>query len=174
MILAQRGGPDIETWPPPAYPGCVHVSFICTGNICRSPIAAAVFRSRVDDAGLTDKVTITSAGTGSWHIGEPCDPRAAAVLRARDYPVEHVATRVNTEHLNADLLLAADAGHIDALIGLGVPPERARLLRSFDPDAPLDAEVPDPYYGAEGGFDEVLAMIEAAMPRLLDWVRERV
>lgn len=152
----------------------MHVSFICTGNICRSPIAAAVFHSHVEDAGIADKVRVTSAGTGSWHIGEPCDPRAAAVLRANDYSVDHVAARINDEHLNADLLLAADAGHLDVLIGLGVPPERARLLRSFDPDAPLDAEIPDPYYGADGGFDEVLAMIEAAMPRLLGWVRERL
>lgn len=152
----------------------MHVSFICTGNICRSPIAAAVFRRHVEDAGLADKVKITSAGTGSWHIGEPCDPRAAAVLHTNAYAVEHVATRINDEHLNADLLLAADAGHLDVLVGLGVPPERARLLRSFDPDAPLDAEVPDPYYGADGGFDEVLLMIEAAMPRLVDWVRERL
>ncbi|MPY97825.1 MAG: protein tyrosine phosphatase [Actinophytocola sp.] len=152
----------------------MHVSFICTGNICRSPIAAAVFRSYGEDAGIADKVKVTSAGTGSWHIGEPCDPRAAEVLRTNDYDVEHVANRINDEHLNADLLLAADAGHLDVLIGLGVPPERARLLRSFDPDAPLDAEVPDPYYGADGGFNEVLAMIEAATPRLVDWVRERL
>lgn len=152
----------------------MHVSFICTGNICRSPIAAAVFRSYVEDAGIADKVKVTSAGTGSWHVGEPCDQRAAAVLRANDYAVDHVASRIHDEHLNADLLLAADAGHLDVLIGLGVPPERARLLRSFDPDALLDAEVPDPYYGADGGFDEVLAMIEAAMPRLVDWVRERL
>lgn len=152
----------------------MHVSFVCTGNICRSPMAAAVFLEHLRRAGLAERVQVTSAGIGPWHVGEGADPRTEAVLKAHGYPAEHVAAQVGAEHLDADLLLAADNGHMRSLRRLTDHPERVRLLRSFDPEAEADAEVPDPYFGAEDGFDEVLAMIEAAMPGLLDWVRERL
>ncbi|MDV6013827.1 low molecular weight protein-tyrosine-phosphatase [Haloechinothrix sp. LS1_15] len=149
----------------------MHVSFVCSGNICRSPMAANVFREHLRRAGLDGQVRVTSAGTGPWHIGEPADERAAATLRKHGYPDEHVAAQVNPEHLEADLLLAADAGHLRVL-RRHVEPDRVVLLRSFDPAAPEGAEVPDPYYS--GGFDTVLEMIEGSMPGLIEWVRERL
>ncbi|MQA60124.1 MAG: protein tyrosine phosphatase [Actinophytocola sp.] len=152
----------------------MHISFVCSGNICRSPMAAMVFTEHLRRAGLDTEVTVTSSGIGGWHVGEPADERARAVLEANGYPVKHAAAQLGDEHLDADLLLAADAGHLRALRGHVADPDRVRLLRSFDPDAPADAEVPDPYYGARNGFAEVLEMIEAAMPGLLDWVRERL
>jgi protein-tyrosine phosphatase len=88
--------------------------------------------------------------------------------------VEHVAAQVGAEHLDADLFLAMDRGHDKALRRLVPDPSRVRLMRSFDPSAPAGAEVPDPYYGGPDGFEEVLAMIEAATPGLLDWVREHL
>lgn len=151
-----------------------HVSFICTGNICRSPMAALVFAEHLRRAGLAEKVRVSSAGIGSWHIGDDIDRRARTALTGNGYPVEHVAAQVAREHLGADLLLGADQGHLRELRRRVDDPDRVRLLRSFDPDAPDGAEVPDPYYGSRGGFTEVLAMIEATMPGLLDWVRERV
>jgi protein-tyrosine phosphatase len=150
----------------------VHVVFVCTGNICRSPIAEKVFAAELDRAGLADGVHVTSAGTGSWHIGSPADDRAAALLRAEGYPDAHTARQVDAEQLGADLLVALDDSHRHALRSMVPEPDRVRLLRSFDPAAPEDAEVPDPYYGDDDGFVEVLAMVRAAMPGLLDWVRE--
>lgn len=152
----------------------MHVSFVCTGNICRSPMAAAVFAARLREAGLADRVRVSSAGIGPWHIGEGADPRAMAILKEHGYPLEHAAAQVGPEHLDADLLLAADDGHLRSLQRLLPGDERVRLLRSFDLAAAVGAEVPDPYFGEDGdlaGFTEVLAMIEACMPGLLDWVR---
>lgn len=136
-------------------------------------MAAIVFRAHLERAGLADRVRVTSAGTGPWHVGEPADPRARATLRANGYDGGHVAAQVDGDHLDADLLLAADRGHLRELRRLTGDPERVVLLRSFDPSAPADAEVPDPYYGDEG-FDEVLAMVERSVPGLLDWVKARV
>lgn len=137
-------------------------------------MAAMVLTEHLRRAGLAERVRVTSAGTGPWHVGEPADARAAETLRRNRYPVEHVAAQVDDEHLAADLLLAADAGHLRALRGKLAEPERAVLLRSFDPNAPEGAEIPDPYYGGENGFDEVLGMIESAVPQLVEWVRSRL
>jgi protein-tyrosine phosphatase len=149
------------------------VVFVCTGNICRSPIAEKVFVHELERAGLADAVRVSSAGTGGWHIGSPADDRAAALLRAEGYPDTHTARQIDAEQLSADLLVALDQSHRRALRAMVSEPDRVRLLRSFDPDAPDDAEVPDPYYGGPEGFTEVLTMIRAAMPGLLDWVRSR-
>jgi protein-tyrosine phosphatase len=154
-------------------PTPLSVVFVCTGNICRSPIAEKVFVHELERAGLADAVRVSSAGTGSWHIGSPADDRAAALLRAEGYPDTHTARQVDAEQLSADLLVALDQSHRRALQSMVSEPDRVRLLRSFDPDAPADAEVPDPYYGSPDGFSEVLTMIRAAMPGLVDWVRSR-
>ena len=156
------------------YAEGVHLSFVCTGNICRSPSAALVVAEQVRRAGLDDRVRVTSAGIDAWHVGEPIDRRAGDLLAARGYPVEHVAAQVDAGDLAADLILAMDRGHEKALRKLVDDPSRVRLLRSFDPAATGDLDVPDPYYGGEEGFEEVLDMIEAATPGLLAWVRERL
>ncbi|MCE7008346.1 low molecular weight phosphotyrosine protein phosphatase [Kibdelosporangium philippinense] len=152
----------------------VHLSFICTGNICRSPMAAIVVREHLRREGLEDNVTVTSAGTGSWHVGDAADSRAQKILLDHGYPTSHVAAQVGTEHLSADLLLAMDAGHARELRRLVDDPDKIRLFRSFDPAATGDLDVPDPYYGGNDGFQIVLAMIEAATPGLIEWVKENL
>ncbi|MEU6646575.1 low molecular weight protein-tyrosine-phosphatase [Saccharomonospora sp. NPDC046836] len=151
----------------------MHVCFVCSGNICRSPMAAIVFREHLRRAGLADEVRVTSAGTGPWHVGDAADPRASATLAAGGYDVEHVAAQLGEPHLDADLFVAADKGHLRSLHRVVGDPDRVVLLRGFDPTAPPGAEVPDPYYGDGDGFTEVLGMIERAMPGLLDWVRRQ-
>jgi protein-tyrosine phosphatase len=152
----------------------LHLCFVCSGNICRSPMAALVFGEHLRRAGLADQVRVTSAGTGPWHVGEPADPRARETLTAHGYGGEHVAAQVDEEHLAADLLLAADSAHLRTLRPKVEDSGRVRLLRAFDPSAPPGAEVPDPYYGGDEGFGEVLAMIERTVPGLLDWVRREL
>lgn len=151
-----------------------HVSFVCSGNICRSPMAALVFAEHVRRAGLADRVRVSSAGVGPWHVGEPADPRARRTLAAHGYPTEHVAAQVDDDHLGADLLLAMDSGHEKALRRLVDDKDRVAMFRSFDPEATGDLDVPDPYYGGPDGFADVLAMVEAAMPGLLEYVREQL
>ncbi len=152
----------------------MHICFVCSGNICRSPSAALVFVEHLRRTGLDEVVRVTSAGIGPWHAGEAIDERAGEALLRHGYRVEHVAAQVGSEHLDADLFLALDRGHDKALRRLVDDPSRVRLLRSFDPDATGDLDVPDPYYGGPEGFEEVLAMIEAAVPGLLTWVRGRL
>lgn len=135
-------------------------------------MAALVFRAYLEREGLADVVRVSSAGTGPWHAGEPADKRAQATLRAHDYPTDHIAAEIDDPHLDADLLLAADDGHLRFVRGKLADPSRVRLLREFDPTAGEGAEVPDPYYGADDGFERVLGMIERSMPGLLQWVRE--
>ncbi|WP_219905357.1 low molecular weight protein-tyrosine-phosphatase [Actinopolyspora mortivallis] len=152
----------------------LHVSFVCTGNICRSPMAALVFGEHLRRAGLDDRVEVSSAGTGPWHVGESADPRTSAVLADHGYPTEHTAAQLDEHHIGADLLLAMDAGHLRVLRDSLPNPDRARLLRSFDPGSDEWAEVPDPYFGGERGFDRVMEMIESSVPGVLDWVRARL
>lgn len=156
----------------PSYGGQVHVSFVCTGNICRSPMAAQVLRTHLDRAGVSG-VVVTSAGTGGWHAGEPADPRVVELLRSKGYGTDHVARQIDSEDLSADLVVALDRGHLSLLRRQVPEPDRVRLLRSFDPEAPSDAEVPDPFYGPPEGFQEVLWLIESATPGLVEWLRNQ-
>jgi protein-tyrosine phosphatase len=152
----------------------VRICFVCTGNICRSPSAALVVAEYVRRAGLAGRVRVSSAGTGPWHVGEPIDRRAGEALARRGYPTGHVAAQIGPGDLDADLLVAMDGSHEKALRRMAGDPSRVRLLRSFDPGATGDLDVPDPYYGGPEGFEEVLAMIEAAAPGLVSWARERL
>lgn len=147
----------------------LHVTFVCTGNICRSPMAAKMFEAHLYRAGLANRVRVSSAGTGSWHVGDPADPRTEATLRRAGYPTEHVAATFGDEHRDADLVVTLDSGHDRELAHRGVPTEQRRLLRSFDPAAD-GLDVPDPYYGDQADFELVRDQIEAAVPGLLDWV----
>jgi protein-tyrosine phosphatase len=148
------------------------VCFVCTGNICRSPMAEAVFRAHLARDGLAGRVVTDSAGTGDWHVGDGADPRTVATLTAAGYDSAHTARRFEPEWFaRRDLIVALDRGHERALRALAPTPEDAakvRLLRSFDPDAAGDdLDVPDPYYGGERGFTDVLQLVEAAMPGLV-------
>ncbi|CAL9507654.1 low molecular weight protein-tyrosine-phosphatase [Streptomyces sp. Tu 3180] len=154
------------------------VCFVCTGNICRSPMAESVFRARVAEAGLDGLVEVDSAGTGGWHEGDGADPRTVAVLRESGYGTGHTARQFDPSWFaRLDLVIALDSGHLEALRRLA-PTERdadkVRLLRSYDPAAGDDLDVPDPYYGGADGFDACLEMVEAASDGLLAAVREQV
>lgn len=144
--------------------------FVCTGNICRSPMADVMARAALDDAGLSDRVTVSSVGTGGWHVGGPMDSRAAAELRSHGYDPAHVAAQLDSNDHSADLLVALDRGHRAHLLDAGVAPGRVRLLRSFDPDAHGD-DVADPYYGEDSGFARTHDEIAAALPGLVAEVR---
>src|SRR5207237_6799131 len=110
----------------------LHVTFICSGNICRSPMAEKMFAHQIKERGLSDAVRVTSAGTGGWHAGDPADQRASHVLREHGYPTAHCAAQIDGDHLAADLVVALGRNHERMLREMGVPPNRIRMLRSFD------------------------------------------
>ncbi|MGP4008028.1 low molecular weight protein-tyrosine-phosphatase [Streptomyces sp. 4N124] len=154
------------------------VCFVCTGNICRSPMAESVFHARVVEAGLDELVEVDSAGTGGWHEGDGADPRTVAVLEEHGYDSAHTARQFQASWFSRlDLVIALDTGHLKALRRLAPTEqdaEKVRLLRSYDPAAGHDVDVPDPYYGGMDGFEECLEMVEAASVGLLAAVREQV
>lgn len=154
----------------------LRVCFVCTGNICRSPTAEVVFRRLVEEAGLSDRVVVDSAGTGPWHAGDDMDPRARHTLLAHGYqPHDHVAKQfLAADFDERDVVLAIDSGHLSRLGNLARlssdPAEAAgslSLLRSYDPTAGTDLDVPDPYYDDAEGFENVLEQIERACTGLL-------
>jgi protein-tyrosine phosphatase len=149
----------------------LHVTFVCSGNICRSPMAEKMFAHQIEERGLSGAVRVTSAGTGSWHVGEPADERARHVLRDHGYPSAHEAARLDEDHLSADLVVALGRNHQRILADLGVPAARLAMLRSFDPRSGAHAlDVEDPYYGTQDDFEDVFAVIDAALPGLHAWV----
>ncbi|MGW6743001.1 low molecular weight protein-tyrosine-phosphatase [Streptomyces sp. NPDC055025] len=156
------------------------VCFVCTGNICRSPIAEAVFRARLTEAGLDGLVEADSAGTGGWHEGDGADPRAVAVLDAHGYGNDHTARQFHASWFSRlDLVIALDEGHLRELRRLAPTPADAakvRLLRSYDAAAEPtgDLGVPDPYYGDITGFEECLELVEAASEGLLAAVQDTI
>jgi protein-tyrosine phosphatase len=153
----------------------VRISFVCLGNICRSPTAEAVMRHLVAKAGLGDRIAVESAGTGDWHIGEPRDRRSQAVGRARGIPLSGTAHQFTSEDFDRyDHVIAMDRSNRAELLRLARNDRdkaKVRLLRSFDPTAPEDAEVPDPYYGGPTGFDDVFDICERACRGLLEHLR---
>ena len=158
--------------PEPRTPGRYRVAVVCLGNICRSPMADVVLNARVEQAGLGDAVEVVSAGTGDWHVGRPMDPRAAALLTAEGYDAErHRAQQVVASWLGElDLLLAMDRDNLSDLRSLGPVEEgRVRLFRDYDPEG-TGGEVPDPYYGGESGFRDVLDIVERSSAALVSEV----
>ncbi len=156
-------------------PTTYRITVVCLGNICRSPIAEAVLRARLDEAGLGGRVVVDSAGTGDWHLGHPADPRALDALDAAGYPHDHVARQIRPHWFDdLDLVLAMDESNYRDLLRMrpSSAPE-LRMMRAFDPalahlPEPNPAlDVPDPYYGGPEGFAEVLAMIESAADGLV-------
>jgi protein-tyrosine phosphatase len=153
----------------------IAVSFVCMGNICRSPTAEAILRHLVAEAGLDHRITVDSAGTGAWHVGEERDRRTRAVAQRRGMPITGPARQfVRGDFNRFDLVLALDEDNQRDLRRLA-PDEEARakirLLRSFDAKAAPGAEVPDPYYGGPDGFDLVFDVCLAACRGLLDHLR---
>ena len=151
---------------PPPSGSPYRIAFVCLGNICRSPMAEVVLTRLVEEAGLADKVEVTSCGTGDWHVGDPMDPRAASQLVASGYDASgHRASQFDPSWLERDLVLAMDAENLAEITdGRGVD-HQVRMFRSFDPRVspgagPADLDVPDPWFGGDDGFREVLDLVE--------------
>jgi len=145
------------------------VLFVCTGNICRSPTAEAIFRKLATDAGMA--VTADSAGTHGYHVGEPPDPRAQKAAAKRGYDLSALRARTieGADFRRFDLILAMDQEHhaILSRIAGSSAEHKLKLMMSYARRF-KDRDVPDPYYGGPQGFERVLDMLEDAAKGLLE------
>jgi low molecular weight protein-tyrosine phosphatase len=151
----------------------VEVVFVCWGNICRSPMAERVAQGWAAREGLHG-VRFSSAGTSREELGEPIDGRARRVLERSGYSTGgHRAHQITAAEIReADLVIAMEDLHLSRMRRLVPDADNLALLSDFDPDAAPGSGVPDPWYGSPDGFNGTLAAIEAAMPGVLDRVRE--
>jgi protein-tyrosine phosphatase len=150
------------------------ILFVCLGNICRSPTAEGVFRGLCEREGVSERLYVDSAGTGAWHVGKAPDRRAQAAARARGVDLSRQRARqVNAEDFpRFHYLLAMDGDNLRALRGRCPPGYHSRLQLFLDFAEDTDIrEVPDPYYGGDEGFDQVLNLVESASLGLLQHLR---
>lgn len=143
---------------------------VCSGNICRSPSAEVVLRTLA--AGSKElEIEVESAGMGAWHIGQGADPRTVATWEARGYRQEHRARQFQTDWFERfDLLFAMDRSHQRELLAKARSDEeraKVRLLREFDAESNGDLDVPDPYFGGQADFEEVLTIIERSLRQFI-------
>lgn len=161
------------------------VMTVCTGNICRSPMGEVILRKFIADRGLADKVEVDSTGVSDEEYGNPIDPRAQRVLRARGYEVpRHFARKVTpAEAEDTDLLLPMTASHMRRLMRI-VPRDHwdaIHMYRSFDPSLPKPAkghedeiDLVDPWYGGPREFEVAIDQIEHVAPYIVDFIEGEI
>lgn len=146
------------------------VMFVCLGNICRSPLAHAVFRKLVDDRNLSDRYEVQSSGTCAYHAGEQSDSRMRMTAQERGVVIKHRARQILRCDLEEyDYIFAMDRNNYRNIKRLSANEEllsRVRLFRDYDPEGPGD--VPDPYYGGQDGFNDVYKIVERTCSNILD------
>ncbi len=146
------------------------ILFVCMGNICRSPTAEGVFRQKVLDAGLEERIHIDSAGTHAYHVGEPPDSRAQAAALQRGFDLsDQRARRVSAADFEEfDYIIAMDQSNFADLQAICPPGHEHKIKLFLEYGERCDTcEVPDPYYGGRTGFERVLDLIEDAAEGLL-------
>ncbi|WP_168014253.1 low molecular weight protein-tyrosine-phosphatase [Halomonas salinarum] len=154
----------------------MRVLFVCLGNICRSPTAEGILRHKLEEAGLAGRVTIDSCGTGDWHVGKAPDRRATAAAASRGIDLSAIRARQldRADFERFDYLLAMDHGNLADLSAMRPKGCDAHVGLFLDFAGREGEAVPDPYYGAEDGFGEVLDLVEAAADGLVEDLRKRL
>ena len=141
----------------------VRVLFVCLGNICRSPLGAAILKKKIHDEGMQAWVEVDSCGTSDYHIGAGADPRTIASADKHGVPIDHCARQLTREDLEVfDFVLAMDKSNYHNILKLAPGKDvrhKIRLMREFDPGS-RGTEVPDPYHGGEREFQEVYEILD--------------
>lgn len=157
----------------PVLESTTSLLFVCMGNICRSPTAEGVFRHMATDAGIVESLTVDSAGTHAYHVGEPPDRRSREAAARRGYALDTIRARRVTaaDFERFDLILAMDRLNLETLRAASDATQHAKLRLFLDYGSSPESEVPDPYYGGATGFERVLDLVEDASESLLAEIR---
>ena len=154
----------------------ISIIFVCTGNICRSPTAEAIFKSKIEGMGLTDFFLVDSAGTHGYHIGQSPDQRSVSAAKPYNYSFEGIKSRafdVSIDYEN-DYIIAMDQSHLNWLME-NKPLEcssKIDLLMNFDQNSLLNRDIEDPYYGVENGFKLVIEKIQCGIDKLIEHIKK--
>ncbi|KMP10420.1 protein tyrosine phosphatase [Candidatus Nitromaritima sp. SCGC AAA799-A02] len=155
----------------------VEISFVCLGNICRSPLAQGLFQDLVNREALGDQIIVSSAGTSGWHVGDLPDNRMRQTARNKGIQLKNRARQFQKKDFDRfDLVLAMDRSNLSKLEELApqsLSEDKLMLFRSFDPKADDEMDVPDPYYGGASGFENVFQIVQRTCPPLLDYIKSR-
>ena len=154
----------------------VRILFVCLGNICRSPLAEAIFNQLIRERGLEQEIACNSAGTGDWHIGEPPDPRTQEVARRYQVPLQHQGRQfASVDFATYDYIVAMDRKNRSNIQAWASATESSSyqlvLLREFD-EPPGERDVPDPYWGGEQGFDDMYHQLRRCCINLLSHIQK--
>jgi protein-tyrosine phosphatase len=150
----------------------VNVLFVCLGNICRSPMAEAIFKHLVKEKGLENFVTVDSCGTANYHVGDDADPRTISAVRSKGILIDHCVRQLAAADLDKyDYVLAMDRSNFQNITRLANAKNRSKItmMRDFDPGYEGE-EVPDPYYGNQQHFEEVYDILNRSLSHFLAYL----
>lgn len=152
----------------------IKVLFVCLGNICRSPLAEAIFKKKVEIEGLSHKIHADSAGTANYHVGENPDPRTVEIAAKYGVPVNHKGQQFKNHHQNEfDYLVAMDhSNYQNMTLEMASDPDKLMLMRDFD-SMGKGENVPDPWYGGMNGFEDVYQILDRSLDEFLTYLREK-
>jgi protein-tyrosine phosphatase len=155
----------------------IKVLFVCLGNICRSPLAEAIFNQKIKDLNLDTRISSDSAGTSRYHLQEPPDKRTIAVAHKHNLPIDHLGRQIDTTDFDDfDYILAMDRENMDEILALkkyanlqNMP--QINLIREFD-NKRSGEDVPDPYFGGADGFEKVYQMLDESIDNFIKHIKQ--
>jgi protein-tyrosine phosphatase len=152
------------------------ILFVCLGNICRSPLAEAIFKHKVKEKGLANQFFSDSCGTSNYHIGDKPDARTIRNAHQNGISIDHLGRQFDKTDLKKfDLILAMDKGNIESVLrfpNASLYKEKIKVMREYDPHG--NGDVPDPYYGGEKKFQEVFDILDRSIENLIDTIQTGV